>query len=149
LSNQLYILPTIGNIFEEMLSTLSDVLTKIVKQMNSSKQQKQVLLVLMAARPKGLKFRISDIIRQVTRRLYNSRGVDSAIQYPGRKTPDKKLVSFTRTLKRLREEGYVESDWPYWFITDKGYEKGLEIKRQIKKLREEVEEFELLTKLHY
>lgn len=132
-----------------MLSTLSDVLTRIVKQMNSSKQQKQVLLVLMAARPKGLKFRITDIIRQINRRLYNSQRVDSAIQYPRRKTPNKKLVSFTRTLKRLREEGYVKSDWPYWFITDKGYEKGLEIKRQIEEIREEVEEFELFTKLHY
>jgi len=132
-----------------MLSTSSDVLTKIAKQMNSSRQQKQVLLVLMAARPKGLKFRITDIIRQVNRRLYNSRGADSATQYPERKTPNKKLVSFTRTLKRLREEGYAESKWPYWFITDKGYEKGLKIKGQIKELREEVEEFELFTKLHY
>jgi hypothetical protein len=108
--------------------------------MNSSKQQKQVMLVLMASKRR---YKITDVIRQVESRIYRSQCADSINHCPRKKTPNKKLVSFTRTLKRLEEEKFVENEpWPYWFITNKGVEKARLIKREIEALRDEAREFE-------
>ena|SRR5664279_2201736 len=101
----------------------------------------------MTAKSQNVRLKLTQIIYRVDTILYNSHQEPSS-RYPRRRTLDKEYVSFTRTLRRLCEDGYVENDGrfgPTYMLTEKGLEKVKEIKDEIRMLRKELDELEFFV----
>ena len=99
----------------------------------------------MAAKSTNTRLKLTQIIFRVDTIIYNAHSEHSD-RYPHRRAPDKEYVSFTRTLKRLCEEGYVQKEGRYYILTNEGVGKVAAIKEEIRKLREELNELELFAR---
>jgi hypothetical protein len=102
----------------------------------------------MAAKLQNKPLKLTQIIYRVDTIVYNaSAGLSD--RYPRRRTQDKELVSFGRTLRRLCEDGCVQNDGrfgPHYTLTNKGARKVDEIKEEIKKRRKELDQLEFFVK---
>jgi hypothetical protein len=104
-------------------------------KMNISKQQKQILLILLNYRHAETWLKLNEIITIIERLIDNESSKFSHT------TSNAKRASFSRSMKRLKKEGLIMNDGVRWYLTNSGYQKSLERKRNIKKYIKEYRPF--------